>query len=308
MTSIAVLGSLNADLVVQMDQFPQPGQTIVARSFTQFTGGKGANQAVTCGRMQATVSMYGALGRDVFAARLLQSLKDSNVRVDDLLHCDDTPTGMAHIWVDGAGENAIAIVPGANTRLTREYIDTVLPKLKRVSWLLLQLEVPLDAMDYLLRKLPPDTPKVILDPAPAQPLGQLFTERVLILTPNEHELQAITGLSTTTGGEIEKACRRLLDDTAAAAAICKAGSRGAYLDDGQHFRRFPGYKVRSVDSTGAGDAFNSMLAVALSENKSLEDAILLANAAGALCVMKRGAQQSLPWREDLELFIRNQNQ
>jgi ribokinase len=257
--------------------------------------------------MQASVSMYGALGRDVFAPKLLQSLEESKVRVDDLLHCDDTPTGMAHIWVDATGENSIAIVPGANAQLTREYIDAVIPKIQEVPWLLMQLEVPLDAMDYLLRKLPLNTPKVILDPAPPQPVDQLFTERVWLITPNEHELQAITGLPTRTALEIQQACRRLLNDTAAEAVLCKAGSRGAYLDDGQHFRHFPGYTVRSVDSTAAGDAFNGMLAVALSENKPLEEAILLANAVGALCVTKPGAQQSLPWRKDLEAFIESQH-
>jgi len=303
MTPIAVLGSLNADLVIQMEQFPRPGETVIAQSFAQYSGGKGANQAVACGRLHAAVSMYGALGRDSFSSKLLQSLQESSVGTGDLLFCDDASTGMAHIWVDAGGENAIAIVPGANAHVAPSYIDAVLPKLREASWLLLQLEVPLATLGYLLRQLPADKPRVILDPAPAQPLDQLFTQRVWLITPNEHELHALTGLATATPAEINYACGKLRLETGVHAVLCKAGSRGAFLDDGLCFKNFPGHIVRSVDTTAAGDAFNGALAVALSEGRSLEEAIYLANAAGALCVMKPGAQQSLPWRDDLEAFI-----
>ena len=303
MKNIAVFGSLNADLVVQMDKYPGPGQTIVAESFAQFSGGKGANQAVACGRLGATVSMFGAVGKDIFATRLLESLEESHVKHDALRHCEDTSTGMAHIWVDAEGEKSIAIVAGANERVGTDYVKSVLPKLKAFSWLLLQLEVPLESMRYLLQKLPPDSPRVILDPAPAQPLGQLPTERLWLITPNEHELQTLTGISTVETAGIQKACRDLIEKSGARAVLCKAGSRGAFLDDGRQFQHFPGYEVRAVDSTAAGDSFNGTLAVALAEGKPLQDAIGTANAAGAMCVTRPGAQQSMPWRKELEAFI-----
>ena len=303
MNSIAVFGSLNADLVVQMDQYPGPGQTIVAKSFAQFSGGKGANQAAACGRLGATVSMFGAVGKDIFASRLLQSLEESNVKHDDLRHCEDTSTGMAHIWVDAEGENSIAIVAGANERVDTDYVESVLTKLKTFSWLLLQLEVPLESMRYLLEKLPPDSPRVILDPAPAQPLGQLPTRRLWLITPNEHELQTLTGISTVDTAGIRKACRQLLEKSGARTVLCKAGSRGAFLDDGRQFQHFPGYDVHAVDSTAAGDSFNGTLVAALAEGKTLQDAIGIANAAGAMCVTRAGAQQSMPWRRELEAFI-----
>jgi ribokinase len=305
MRSIAVLGSLNADVVIQMDRYPNPGETVVAKSFAQFSGGKGANQAVACGRLNATVSMFGAVGKDIFAATLLHSLEESKVTYHDLCHCEDTSTGMAHIWVDANGENSIAIVAGANARVDKDYIEAVLPKLKEFSWLLLQLEVPMDSMSYLLDKLPSKTPnpKVILDPAPAQSLAQLPTRRLWLMTPNEHELQSLTGISTVDTVGIQKACRVLIEKTGTQAVLCKAGSRGAYLDDGNCFRHFPAYAVRMVDSTAAGDAFNGTLAVALSEGKSLPEAIGIANAAGALCVTRPGAQQSMPWRKDLDSFL-----
>lgn len=304
--SIAVLGSLNVDMVTQMDRFPQPGETVVARSFKQFSGGKGANQAVACGRLGAYVSMYGGVGKDIFAMKLLESLKESTVRTDDILHCDGTASGMAHIWVDGQGENSIAIVAGANGRLDRDYINRVVPKISAASLLLLQLEIPLSVMADLLGQLPPGTPKVILDPAPAQPLEQIPTKRLWLITPNEHELESLTGLSTATADQIRRASRNLLEKTGAEAVVCKAGIEGAYLDDGQRFRHFPGYRVTAVDTTAAGDAFNGTLAVALSEGKTIGEGIPIANAAGALCVTRPGAQQSMPDREDLELFIQNQ--
>ena len=301
--SIAVLGSLNADLVIQMNRYPNPGETVVAKSFEQFSGGKGANQAVACGRLDASVSMFGAVGKDIFASKLLQSLKESNVNYNDVQHCEDTSTGMAHIWVDANGENSIAIVAGANGRVGNDYIEAVLPKLKDYAWLLLQLEIPMDSMRYLLEKLPSESPKVILDPAPAQPLTLLPTQRLWLITPNEHELQSLTGIPTVDTAGIRKACRALIEKSGAKTVLCKAGSRGAYLDDGQHFQHFPGYEVSPVDSTAAGDAFNGTLVVALSEDKSLQEAIGIANAAGALCVTRTGAQQSMPWRKELDEFL-----
>ena len=158
-------------------------------------------------------------------------------------------------------------------------------------------------MAHLLEQLPPEAPNVILDPAPAQSLDQFPTQRLWLITPNEHELQWLTGLPTTTETDIRKASDTLLKNTGAQAVLCKAGSRGAYLHDGNQFSCFPGYTVDAVDSTAAGDAFNGALAVALSEGKTIEAALQFANAAGALCVKKAGAQQSMPWRKELEAFL-----
>ena len=305
---ISVLGSLNIDLVTQMERFPKPGETVVARSFEQFPGGKGANQAAACGKLGAKVCMFGALGKDMFGQRLLQSLNKSHVETEDLLFLSETHTGMAHIWVDARGENSIAIIAEANGRIDNEYIDSMMPKIKDSGWLLLQLEVPMEAMTYLLDRLPSGSPKVILDPAPVCSLEHFPTNRLELITPNEHELHRLTGMSTETEDEIQAACCSLFALTAVNAVLCKAGNRGAFLYDGMQFRHFPGYKIQSIDSTAAGDAFNGALAVALAEGKPLEAAVGFANGAGALCVTKKGAQTSMPLREDLEAFLRKQNQ
>jgi ribokinase len=302
---ITVIGSSNMDLVVQTGRFPGPGETVIGGDFVMNPGGKGANQAAACGRLGADVRLFGAVGRDHFSTKLLASLKESRVIVADLLMCEDTPTGMAQIWVDSGGENAIAIVAGANAKVDHEYVASTISKIREASWLLLQLETPLDPVADLLEQLTPESPKAILDPAPARPLERFPTERLWLITPNEHELGSLTGLPTATETEIEKACRRLLTVTRAAAVLCKAGVRGAYLDTGDGFRHFPGYSVGAVDTTAAGDAFNGALAVALDEGRSLEEAIDFANAAGALSVTKAGAQQSLPWRRELETFQRS---
>ena len=303
MGAIAVYGSLNADLVIRMGRFPGPGETVRAESFEEFSGGKGANQAAAAGRLGGRVSMFGALGADGFAENLKRSLAESGVSTGDLLVVDDTPTGLAHIWVDGGGENAIAVLPGANDRVDAQYNDAILPKIGDASYLLLQLEVPLETMADLLRKLPKHSPRVILDPAPARSLETLPTDRIWVLTPNEHELKALTELPTNTDEEIRIACERLRSDTRVGAVICKAGSRGAFLYDGSRFAHFPGFSVTSIDSTAAGDAFNGALATALTEGRSLDDAIRFANAAGALTVTRPGAQQSLPRRGDLDRFV-----
>ncbi|MBW1962654.1 MAG: ribokinase [Deltaproteobacteria bacterium] len=306
MKSIAVVGSLNIDLVTHMERFPKPGETVIGQSFRYNAGGKGANQAVACGRLGGEVSMFGAIGKDFFANTLLQSLKESNVRIDDIRICDGMFCGVAHIWVDAGAENSIAVIPGANAKVDVNYVESVIPKLTAVSWLLLQLETPLPATTYLLEQLPPYTPRIVLDPAPAQSLDRFPTQRIWLITPNEHELQWLTGLSTATDEGIEHASYRLLETTGVQAVLCKAGSRGAYFQDGSRFLHFPAYCVDAVDSTAAGDAFNSALTVALSEGRSIESAIRFANAAGSLCVTAKGAQPSIPWRKDVETFLQTE--
>jgi ribokinase len=251
--------------------------------------------------------MFGAVGQDVFAEKLLKTLKESNVETDAIHVCEDAGTGVAHIWVDAKGENAIAIIAGANGKVDREYVDNAISRLTVAPWLLLQLETPLETLAYLLEQLPPYTPKIILDPAPAQSLDVLPTQRIRLITPNEHELHWFTGLSTKTDADIQLASEKLIESTGVQAVLCKAGSRGAYYFDGNQLIRYPAFEVEVVDSTAAGDAFNGALAVALSEGKVMDSAIRFANAAGALCVTAQGAQQSIPLRKDVEAYLRTES-
>jgi len=302
-SEIAVLGSINMDLVVKVDRFPKRGETIVAKGFSLFPGGKGANQAVGVGRLGEDVSMFGMVGNDIFGPMLIKSLKSNGVKVNNVIVKENISSGIASIMVDSQGENIIAITPGANGQLNSHYVDSVLPTLEQSDILLLQFEVPLEAMDYLLKRLPKDSPQVILDPAPAYDLKHIYTKRVNIITPNETELQSITGIKIKTKEDVRKAAGFLHHETGAEAIICKYGEKGAYLVMKEEFIHFPAYKVKVVDTTAAGDAFNAGLAAALSRGEDLEEAIKYANAVGALATTVAGAQTSMPSKEKVERFL-----
>ena len=299
---IAVLGSINTDLVCGVPHFPRVGETVLSREFARYSGGKGGNQAVAAARLGAQVSFYGKVGDDLFSQELLGSLRENRVNVEAVGQDQNAPSGIASIWVTETGENAIVYVPGANALVDTAYVDQVLPELTAAKVLLLQFEIPLKTIAYLLRGLPSKSPLVILDPAPAKDISSFPLERVDIITPNRGELAALTGEE-----EVAKAARKLLS-FGVGQVICKAGAKGAYLIAANNFRHFPAFLVNPVDTTAAGDAFNGALAVALAEGRSLEEAVRFANAAGALAATRRGAQPSLPTRQEVEALLRKAGQ
>lgn len=290
---IAVLGSVNMDLVAEVERLPQPGETVPGLSFARYPGGKGANQAVAAAHLGAQVSFFGKVGDDFFGKELLKTLRKNGVNVEAVGQEGESPSGIASIWVAADGENAIVYVPGANARVDPAYVDQVLAKLSQAKILLLQLEIPLPTIAHLLWRLPKDGPIVILDPAPAQDVSGLPLKRVDILTPNRGELFALTKEE-----DLKRAARKLLA-AGVGRVIVKAGSEGAYLIERDNFRHFPAFPVDPVDTTAAGDAFNGALASALAEGRPTEAAITFGNAAGALSTTRRGAQPSLPYRKDV---------
>jgi len=286
------------DFVFEVPRFPQQGETLQGFTFARYPGGKGANQAVAAARLGAQVSFYGKVGDDFFGQELLQSLRGNGVNVNAVEQVKGTSSGIASIWVTENGENAIVYVPGANALVDTAYVDRVFSQLAAAKVLLLQFEIPLGTLAYLLRRLPPKSPIVILDPAPAQDISGLPVERVDIITPNRSELTTLTGVE-----ELEKAAYQLLG-LGVGKVICKAGAEGAYLFEKNGFHHFPAFPIDPVDTTAAGDAFNGALAVALAEGRSLEEAIVWANAAGALAASRPGAQPSLPTRQEVEALLR----
>jgi ribokinase len=296
--SIAVVGSLNMDIVVEVPRMPAAGETLRGRDAAFHPGGKGANQAVAAARLGADVGLYGKVGDDPFGGRLLGSVRGSGVDVRSVEVEGDRMSGLASIWVDGAGENAIALAAGANGRVNAEYITRHLDRIAEADVLLLQLEIPIESVDFLLSKLPATRPRIILDPAPAQDLSALPLSRIDILTPNEAELRVVSGEN-----DLDAGARRLLG-AGIGNVVCTLGAEGAiwYAAEGS-IARFPAPKVAVVDTTAAGDAFNGALASTL-VGRPLGKAIPFAVAAGALATTVRGAQPSLPTREALGAFLR----
>lgn len=294
---ISVLGSANIDLVFQVERLPRFGETFAGQAYERFPGGKGANQAAACGRLKTSVVFLGKVGDDPFGEELLQSLQSNGVNIDYVKRERGVSTGTTAIFVSPEGDNAILYFPGANSLVDEVYVDNVLDVIVSSHVLLVQFEIPISTIAYLLRRIPPKKPLVILDPAPASCLSKLLTHRIDIITPNTTELELLTGTNNAKVGG-----RKLLN-TGIKHVICKVGSNGAWLIEHNKVQHFPAFRVPVVDTTAAGDAFNGALAVAIAEGFDLEEAIIWGNAAGALACTRRGAQPSLPLREEIEQFL-----
>lgn len=301
---IIVIGSLNADLVQNVDRLPKPGETVVGGNLETFSGGKGANQAVAAGRMGARVSMIGQLGNDSLASLLLTSLQSAGARTD-LVGKSDCSTGAAVILVLPDGENVIVISPGANATVTPSLATERLSILREGSYLLSQLEVPIESVQESLAVAKARNATTILDPAPARPLPAELLQNVDFLTPNETETLTLLGgpsLSMDVDSDVELAARKILA-LGPRTVVLKLGARGCMIATEQGSIRVPGFKVSAVDTTAAGDVFNGAFATALAEGQTVQHAASFANAAAAISVTRPGAQNSVPSRREVNRFL-----
>ncbi|MFD5704337.1 ribokinase [Streptomyces lasiicapitis] len=289
---IAVLGSINMDLVAYVAKAPQRGETVTGREFRTLPGGKGANQAVAAARAGATVSMIGAVGNDAFGTQLRSALDHSGVDTD-LLRTVEGPSGTAHIVVDDDGGNAIVFIPGANDTLTTlSPGDTA--EIASAAALLLQLEIPMDGVLAAAQAARAAGVRTILTPAPARPLPPELLAATDLLLPNEHEAAALTGLP-----DPADAARALLDQVPE--VVVTLGAAGSlYVARGAEPVTVPARRVTAVDTTGAGDTFAGALAVALCEGNYLPQAASWASAASALSVQRPGAAASMPYRTEID--------
>ena len=302
---IAVLGSINIDLVAEVERLPRPGETVVGQGLARYPGGKGANQAIAAARLGAEVALYGRVGDDAFGEEVLAAAREAGVDIRAVERVPQTPTGAALIVVGSRGENMIAYIPGANGRVDGEYVRRVLPAIRKADALLVQLEIPLAAVAALLRELPAPTPIVILNPAPAQDLTTIPLDRVDYLTPNREEFVALTGWPPEGAEEVARAAQALLA-RGVRHLVVTVGSEGAYLVEGEGATRFPAPPVPVVDTTGAGDAFNAALAVKLAAGSGPYEALGFANAVASLAVTKKGAAPSLPTLAEVQAFLARQ--
>ncbi len=295
---IVVVGSFNADLVAYLERMPRPGETVHGDRFATFAGGKGSNQAVAAARLGADVTFIGRVGNDVFANLAYEIWDAEGVNRDFVSADDEYATGVAPILVDSSGENMIVVVLGANSRLTAADIDAARERIAAADVLVTQLEVNLDMVGYALETAKQLGVATILNPAPAAAIPQSTIDLADYLTPNETELETLSG----SAGDYAAAARTLLT-RADQKAVVTLGAQGAQIVSGGESAVIPTYAVDVVDTTGAGDAFNAGLAVALAEGKPLPEAVRFANAAAALSVTKSGAAPSTPYRAKVDELL-----
>ena len=300
MKNICVIGSLNMDLVVNVDTMPKPGQTIIGSNFKEVPGGKGANQAVAMARLNGNVSMIGKVGEDGFGQTLINSLKNDKVDTT-YIQTSKGATGVALITVDKNAQNSIVVSPGANFEVKEDDIDNNIEAIKNSDIVVLQLETPLYTIKYALNKAKELNKYTILNPAPAVKLDDEIIKNVDLLTPNETELEIISGVSIETEEDIQKAAQIMIEK-GVKELIVTLGSKGSLYINKEKSMFKKAYKVEAVDTTAAGDSYTGALAVALSQDKNIEDAMDFASKVGALSVLKEGAQSSLPTLEDVKNF------
>jgi len=295
---ILVVGSSNTDMVVKAGHLPVPGETILGGTFIMTAGGKGANQAVAAARLGGKVVFIVKIGDDIFGKQAVQLFKDEGIDTNYIITDSENPSGVALIMVDAKGENCISVASGANAALKPADLQKAEHLIKGAGLILMQLEIPVETVEYVINMAAANNVKVVLNPAPACTLSDELLSKVAIITPNETEAEMLTGIKVTDRQGAELAARAL-----AAKGIGKViitmGAQGALLlhDNTCHF--FPAPVCQAVDTTAAGDVFSGALVVAILEGKSILEAVPFACQAAALSVCKMGAQASAPYRDEL---------
>lgn len=300
---IVVVGSINTDLTVQTPHLPAPGETVLGENLVIAGGGKGANQAVAAARLGARVVLVGCVGNDLFGQQARERLAQEGI-VTDWLRVDPTaPSGVALIIVDPQGQNMIAVAPGANARLTPDDVARAEPVIAASAVVVLQLETPLPTVVAAARAARRHGRRVILNPAPAQPLPADLYALVDVLVPNAREAAQLSGQDTTTL-EGALAAARWFQAQGVRAVVVTLGEQGALLVEGPTWQHVPAAPVAAVDTTAAGDAFVGALAWGLARGQPLPTAVMFASAAAALACTRVGAQPSLPVLAEVEALWR----
>lgn len=302
--AVVVLGSINMDLTTYVPRLPAPGETLFGTSFITVPGGKGFNQAVAAGRLGAETYFIGRIGDDAFGKGVLELVASEPVDISGILVDPDSGTGLAVISVDAQAENAVIVVSGANMTHDGREVARARAALQTASVLLLQMETPLQTSLAAAKAARDVGATVIFDPAPARPLPPEAYRLCHVMTPNELETEVLVGFRPTSLEAAAQAAAVLLE-RGLETAVIKLGAQGVYYQSTDESGFVEPFRVKSVDTVAAGDAFNGGLAVALAEKRPLAEAVHWGAAAGALATTKPGASAAMPTRKELEKVLQN---
>ncbi|MBQ0353231.1 ribokinase [Enterobacter hormaechei] len=303
--NLVVLGSINADQILNLETFPTPGETVTGNQYQVAFGGKGANQAVAAGRSGANIAFIACTGDDDTGERVRKQLASDNIDIAPVSVVAGESTGVALIFVNAEGENVIGIHAGANAALTTERVEAQRGIIAGAEALLMQLESPVESVLAAAKIAHENHTSVVLNPAPARVLSDELLALVDIITPNETEAEKLTGIRVENDDDAARAALAL-HDKGIGTVIITLGSRGVWASVNGEGRRVPGFKVKAIDTIAAGDTFNGALVTALLEGKAMDDAIRFAHAAAAIAVTRKGAQPSVPWRKEIDEFLSQQ--
>lgn len=299
--SILVVGSSNTDMVIKAEHLPTPGETILGGTFLMNPGGKGANQAVAAARLGGRVGFIAKTGNDIFGRQSLQLFQEEGIDTTHIISDRKNPSGVALITVDANGENCIVVASGANATLSPADLRKAHVTIEEASILLVQLEIPVEAVECAVNLAVSGETKVVLNPAPVCALSDELLSKVYIITPNKKEAEMLTGIQITDDISAERAAKEL-SRKGVTTVIITLGSKGAMVLHENVFTMIAAPVVKAVDTTAAGDVFNGALVVALSEGMDMLAAVAFACKAAAISVTRMGAQSSTPFRNELEAF------
>jgi len=299
---IVVVGSSNVDLIMKMDHLPRLGETVTNAIFLQTFGGKGANTAVGTARAGGEVYFVTCVGDDSYGHQSIENLSRLGVHLDGVFTEQQVASGTALIMVDSQGQNYLSVAPGANYRLSPQHIDRAAELIHSAEMVLLQYEILPETLKYVIDLASRAEKKILLNLAPARPLEDEYLAKLSVLVVNETEAEFLCGFPVDTADHIHHAAESLLAK-GPGLVIITLGAQGAYFATQELRMHAPGFKVKAVDSTAAGDIFCGSLAVALVEGKSVLESVRFANAAAAISVTRLGAQPSAPGRHEIERFL-----
>lgn len=298
---IIVIGSCNTDMVIKSDRLPIPGETVIGGTFLMNSGGKGANQAVAAARQGGKVTFISKTGNDIFGKQSIELYNSEGINTNFIFSDPKAPSGVALIMVDSYGENCISVASGANGNLNPSDVDKAKDEIKTADLILMQLEIPIETVEYIAELASKNGIPVILNPAPARTLSDNLLKNIYLVTPNETEAEILSGIKVI-NFERAKQAADIISAKGVQNVVITMGSMGVFVKENDNYYNIIATKVTAIDTTAAGDCFSGTLCVGLSEGKSILEAAKTAAIASALSVTRMGAQSSIPYRNELSLF------